>query len=61
MFVLCLLRTKEGTIVEIMDMLDRLSIEQKKELISFLRALKEAECNQSPDAWREVTSRKEDL
>ena len=32
---------------EIVELLDMLTIEQKKELIAFLRSLQEGECNQS--------------
>ena len=35
---------------EIVELLDRLTIEQKKELIAFLRLLQEGECSQSPSA-----------
>ena len=44
---------------EIMKLLDKLTIEQKKELISFLRSLQEGEYSQSPSADSQGKASKE--
>lgn len=52
---------KEGEreMMELVEMLDRMSIEQKKEIIFFLRSLQEDEYNQSPSVDFRMTGSKE--